>query len=91
MNDTQKPAKSTTAKNKTSGRFTAEERAAMKERARQLKAERAGQDGERKHLRLQSNLNENEAEFSPVFGQLRLVDLGGEYVLTHGLQHSRRD
>ena len=38
MNDTQKSAKSTTAKNKTSGGFTAEERAAMKDRAQELKA-----------------------------------------------------
>jgi uncharacterized protein YdhG (YjbR/CyaY superfamily) len=35
---TQKPAKSTTAKKKSKG-FTAEERAAMKERARELRAE----------------------------------------------------
>ena len=38
MNDTQKSAKSTTAKNKTSGAFTDEERAAMKERAREERA-----------------------------------------------------
>jgi len=36
---TRKPAKRTTATNKTSKGFTAEERAAMKERARELKAE----------------------------------------------------
>ena len=36
---TQKPAKSTTAINKKSERFTDEERAAMKERAQELKAE----------------------------------------------------
>jgi uncharacterized protein YdhG (YjbR/CyaY superfamily) len=36
---TQKSAKSTTAKGKTSRAFTAEERAAMKERAQELKAE----------------------------------------------------
>ena len=36
MNDTQKSARSTTAKNKTSGGFTAEERAAMKEHAQEL-------------------------------------------------------
>jgi uncharacterized protein YdhG (YjbR/CyaY superfamily) len=43
--DTQKSAKSTTATNKTSKGFTAEERAAMKERARELKAEaRANKD-----------------------------------------------
>jgi uncharacterized protein YdhG (YjbR/CyaY superfamily) len=38
MKDTQKSAKSTTAKNKTSGAFTDEERAAMKERAREERA-----------------------------------------------------
>ena len=38
MKDTQKSAKGTTATGKTSPRFTAEERAAMKERARELKA-----------------------------------------------------
>ena len=37
MKDTPKSAKSTTAKNKTSGGFTAEERAAMKEHAQELK------------------------------------------------------
>jgi hypothetical protein len=37
MSDTQKPAKSTTAKKKTSGGFTAEERAAMKDHAQELK------------------------------------------------------
>jgi uncharacterized protein YdhG (YjbR/CyaY superfamily) len=42
---TQKSAKSTTATSKTSKGFTAEERAAMKERARELKAEaRANKD-----------------------------------------------
>ena len=52
MNDTQKSAKRTTAKNKTSEGFTDEERAAMKARAEELKAEarrgpRAGKaDGE---------------------------------------------
>jgi uncharacterized protein YdhG (YjbR/CyaY superfamily) len=39
MKDTQKSAKSTTATGKTSKGFTAEERAAMKERAQELKAE----------------------------------------------------
>jgi uncharacterized protein YdhG (YjbR/CyaY superfamily) len=50
-NGTQKSAKSTTASGKTSSGFTDEERAAMKERARELKAEaRADKnkaDGER--------------------------------------------
>ena len=45
--DTQKSAKSTTATGKASEGFTDEERAAMKERARELKAEaRASQDRE---------------------------------------------
>ena len=39
MNDPRKPAKSATARNKTSGRFTDEERAAMKEYAQELKTE----------------------------------------------------
>ena len=43
----QKSAKSTTAKGKTSTGFTDEERAAMKERARELKAEAVQADGER--------------------------------------------
>jgi uncharacterized protein YdhG (YjbR/CyaY superfamily) len=43
VNDRQKSAKSTTATGKTSGGFTDEERAAMKERARELKA--AGRRG----------------------------------------------
>ena len=38
MKDTRKPARSTTAKNKTFEGFTAEERAAMKEHAREEKA-----------------------------------------------------
>jgi uncharacterized protein YdhG (YjbR/CyaY superfamily) len=44
---TQKPAKSTTATNKKSKGFTAEERAAMRERAQELKAEGRRADGER--------------------------------------------
>jgi len=43
---TQTPAKRTTATNKSKG-FTAEERAAMKERAQELKAEAAKADGEK--------------------------------------------
>ena len=47
MNDTQKSAKSTTAANKKSRGFSAEERAAMRERAQELKAEaRANKDKE---------------------------------------------
>ena len=41
----------TTKKNNKSNGFTAEERAAMKERARQLKAERAGQDAGESEVR----------------------------------------
>ena len=45
MKDTQKPAKGTTASGKTSGGFTDEERAAMKERAGELTVEaRRGAD-----------------------------------------------
>ena len=44
---TQKSAKSTTATRKTSKGFTAEERAAMKERARELKAAASEADAER--------------------------------------------
>jgi uncharacterized protein YdhG (YjbR/CyaY superfamily) len=44
---TQKAAKSTTATNEKSKGFTAEERAAMKERAQELKAEGRRADGER--------------------------------------------
>ena len=47
---TQRSAKSTTATGKTSKGFTADERAAMKERARELKAAAAGADGEREVL-----------------------------------------
>ena len=44
--DTQKSARSATATNKKSKGFTAEEKAAMKERARELKAEAEKADGE---------------------------------------------
>ena len=47
MTDTRKSAKSTTATGKTSKGFSAEERAAMKERSRELKAEADKADGER--------------------------------------------
>ena len=46
MNDAQKPARGTTAAGRKPGRFTAEERAAMKERAKELKAAAARADGE---------------------------------------------
>ena len=45
--DTQKPSKSPTVTGKKPKGFTDEERAAMKERAQELKAETHGQDGER--------------------------------------------
>jgi uncharacterized protein YdhG (YjbR/CyaY superfamily) len=44
---TQKSAKSTTATNKKSKGFTDEERAAMKERAKELKAEKSRAEGEK--------------------------------------------
>jgi uncharacterized protein YdhG (YjbR/CyaY superfamily) len=44
--DTQKPANKTTAKATKSKGFTADERAAMKERAQELKAQARGADGE---------------------------------------------
>jgi uncharacterized protein YdhG (YjbR/CyaY superfamily) len=47
---TQKPAKRTTTGNKKSQGFTAEERAAMKERARELKAEARGAEAEKSVL-----------------------------------------
>jgi uncharacterized protein YdhG (YjbR/CyaY superfamily) len=48
MSGTQQPAKSTTAKSKTSGGFTDEERAAMKDRAQEVKpAARRGPRGAR--------------------------------------------
>ena len=46
MKDTRKSAKSTTATGTTSKGFSAEERAAMKERAQELKAEARRADGE---------------------------------------------
>ena len=46
MKDTQKSARTTTARGKTSTGFTDEERAAMKERARELKAEAGKAGGE---------------------------------------------
>jgi len=45
MTDTQKSAKSTTATGKTSAGFSDEERAAMKERAKELKAEARAKKG----------------------------------------------
>ena len=47
MKDTEKSAKGTTAAGKKSKGFTAEERAAMKERAQELKAEARREDGEK--------------------------------------------
>jgi uncharacterized protein YdhG (YjbR/CyaY superfamily) len=46
MTNTRKSGKSTTATGKKSGGFSAEERAAMKERAQELKAEERRADGE---------------------------------------------
>jgi len=47
MTDTQKSAKRTTVADSTSAGFSAEERAAMRERARELKAASSKADGER--------------------------------------------
>ena len=47
MKDTQKSAKTTTATDETSKGFTAEERAAMRERARELKAAASKEEAER--------------------------------------------
>jgi len=47
VKDTEKSAKGTTAAGKKSKGFTAEERAAMKERAQELKAEARREDGEK--------------------------------------------
>jgi uncharacterized protein YdhG (YjbR/CyaY superfamily) len=47
MNDTQRSAKSSSAAKKQSKRFTAEERAAMKERAQELKTAKNRAEGER--------------------------------------------
>jgi uncharacterized protein YdhG (YjbR/CyaY superfamily) len=47
MSTTKTPRKTTKSTGKKSAGFTAEERAAMRERARELKAEAAGADGER--------------------------------------------
>jgi uncharacterized protein YdhG (YjbR/CyaY superfamily) len=55
---TQKPAKSTTAVGKTSKGFTDEERAAMRERARELKAEAAKADGETELLAAIAKMHE---------------------------------
>jgi uncharacterized protein YdhG (YjbR/CyaY superfamily) len=44
---TQKPAKRSAAAKKSSNGFTAEEKAAMKERARELRAQKTREDGER--------------------------------------------
>ena len=46
MTDRQKPAKHTSTKDKASQGFSAEEKAAMRERARELKAQTAKADGE---------------------------------------------
>jgi hypothetical protein len=47
MNDTQKPAKRTTATDKSSKGFTAEERAAMRERLQEQKAAARKEDGDK--------------------------------------------
>jgi uncharacterized protein YdhG (YjbR/CyaY superfamily) len=57
---TQKSAKSTTATKKKSKGFTAEERAAMKERARELKAEARKADGEKAVLKKIAEMPERD-------------------------------
>jgi uncharacterized protein YdhG (YjbR/CyaY superfamily) len=47
MNDTHKPATTTPAKRTSTGRFSAEERAAMKERAKELKASASREEAEK--------------------------------------------
>ena len=57
-NSTQKSAKRTSANGKTSKGFTDEEKAAMRERARELKAEAAKADGETELLAAIAKMNE---------------------------------
>ena len=70
MKDTQKPAKGTTASGKTSGGFTDEERAAMKEHAQELKtAARRGPraakaDGESDVLAKIAEMRETDRDFN---------------------------
>ena len=58
--DTQKSPKRTTASSKKSNGFTAEERAAMKERARELKAEKEKADGEAAVLEKVAEMQESD-------------------------------
>src|SRR5215471_3499432 len=66
MNDTRKPAKSTTAKNKTYEGFTEEERDAMKQRAQELKA--SGRRGSR------ANKSNNESEVLAKIAEMQEPD-----------------
>jgi len=61
MTDTQKAARRTSAKDDASGKFTDDERDAMKERARELKAARGGEaDGERDVLAKIAEMSETD-------------------------------
>ena len=62
MKDTPKPAKSTTARRQTYEGFTAEERAAMKDHARDLKAAAAKEDGESAVLAKIAEMTEPERD-----------------------------
>jgi uncharacterized protein YdhG (YjbR/CyaY superfamily) len=67
-NNTQKRAKRTTATNKSSSGFTAEERAAMKERVRELKAARGGKaDGESEVLAKIAAMGESDRALAERF------------------------
>jgi len=60
MNDTKKPAKSTTAASKTPNVWTAEERAAMKEHAKEVKAAASKADAERDLLAKIADMPESD-------------------------------
>jgi len=60
MTDTQKSAKRTTVADSTSAGFSAEERAAMRERARELKAASSKADGERDLLEKIAEMPESD-------------------------------
>lgn len=67
-NNTQKRAKRTTAANKSSNGFTAEERAAMKERVREIKAVRGGKaDGESEVLAKIAAMGESDRALAERF------------------------
>jgi uncharacterized protein YdhG (YjbR/CyaY superfamily) len=61
---TKKSAKSTTAKKEKSTGFTAEERAAMKERAKELKAEKSRADGEKALLAKMAEMPKSDRDMA---------------------------